>query len=127
MSLLQLCPGQGGQRVRIVQLFAVVCRQQVWVQPNHMGGICRAQERRCVIIRMILEFVYQLLIEGEHDLIAEFTTQNTKHKKNISYKNLLLTRPEIKSSLREGKVCHHCGINPHADTQCVIIKRESHM
>lgn len=48
MSFLQLSPRQRRQRVGIVQLFAVVRREQVRVQPNHMGGICRAQEGKFV-------------------------------------------------------------------------------
>lgn len=50
VSLLQLRPGQSGQRVGIVQLFAVVWGEQVWVQPDHMGGICRAQQGKYVLI-----------------------------------------------------------------------------
>lgn len=54
MSLLQLCTGQCRQRVGIVQLFAVVRREQVWVQANHMGGICRAQRgKRLNVIPLV--------------------------------------------------------------------------
>lgn len=44
VSPLQLCAGQRRQGVGIVQLFAVVRGKQVWIQANHMGGICNAQE-----------------------------------------------------------------------------------
>lgn len=44
MSPLQLCAGQCRQGVGIVQLFAVVWWKQVWIQANHMCGICKAQE-----------------------------------------------------------------------------------
>lgn len=40
VSLLQLGSGQRRQRVGVVQLFAVVRWQQVWVQADHMGRIC---------------------------------------------------------------------------------------
>lgn len=40
VGLLQLCSGQRWQGVGIVQLSAVVRWKQVWIQADHMGGIC---------------------------------------------------------------------------------------
>lgn len=40
VSLLQFCSRQTGQGVGVVQLFTVVSGEQVWIQTNHMGGIC---------------------------------------------------------------------------------------
>lgn len=49
MSLLQLCPRQRRQRVRIVQLLAVLRWKQVWIQPNNMCWIYIAQKGKSVI------------------------------------------------------------------------------
>lgn len=45
VGLLQLGPRQRGQRVGVVQLLAVGGRQQVRVQADHVGGVCRATYR----------------------------------------------------------------------------------
>lgn len=39
VSLLQLGPGQSGQRVGVVKLFSVVRREQVWVQSDYMSRV----------------------------------------------------------------------------------------
>lgn len=93
MSLLQLCPGQSRQRVGIVQLFAVVCWKQVWVQPNHMGGICRTQEGEFVVLYSTYDTWASLLtfwLKSKNDLRTEFI--QTKNNHNIYRKTK--TNPE---------------------------------
>lgn len=45
VGFLQLGSRQRGQRVGVVQLFAVVRGEQVWIQSNNMSGIYKRAEQ----------------------------------------------------------------------------------